>query len=71
MIHRLALRTIRRDGVTRQELTETFVQHPAIGEFNPAIGLNGFHGDEFAICGALARRQFTVGLELESVAARD
>lgn len=36
VVHRLALRTVRRDGVAGQELAKARVQYPSVGEFNVA-----------------------------------
>ena len=71
VIHRLALRTVGRDGVAGQKFAERFVQDPAIGQFNSAIGADRFDRDQFAVGHAAAGRQLAIGLEMQPVAFGD
>ena len=40
VIHRPSLRTVRRDGVAKQEFTETFVQYATVVQFDATVGTN-------------------------------
>ncbi len=71
MIHGLALGTIGRDRVAGEELPETFSQNPAVGQFDSAIGADGFDRDQFPVGGPPTGSQGAIGLEVQPLAIRN
>lgn len=64
VIDGFALGPIGGDRIPRQELAEVAVEDAAVGQFNAAVRLTGFHGDEFAVADAGTFGKAPIGFHL-------